>query len=372
MRTKNVTNQAVHPQHNPYRRPPAPINNHNTRTSNLHLSRQQLQKQQQQQVCDPIEDDFFEAIELSQQELEGDDFGDLQLTQEELDDFDVDTIAAAAAAGESDFEDDDDDDGFGDIDDLTLSREDLDASTNTATPTTTMTTTTRPTTVRAHPHTTPSSRTPTSNINTTTIPPDGPDGQINSQQSFTAFLDRLKSGQERTYTRTTTDGYTHNNLVRIPDQFIFTPAPPPRRTRLEYTSVQRQFLLEIFPDIATAPVRSESMMSNVILTEQEDSARSYNELALEMQQHLSTPQSREGRPVTPRHSFPAGGGGRQAVSYQEKSYSGVSQPVNMNDYELYDMCSAHWLNPQGMPSHNITLRLGHPVILLRDVGRILT
>ncbi|KAF8926816.1 hypothetical protein BGZ47_002522 [Haplosporangium gracile] len=206
--------------------------------------------------------------------------------QEELDDFDDDTVAAAIAASEIEEDDDEDDDEgedrFGDIDDLTHSRADVDAFNNAATPA--VRTATAPISVRTTTR-------PTATITRTTLGivkhPDDPDGQINSHQAFTAFLDRLNSGKERTYTRT-----AYQDFIRIPDQFLFTPRPPlQHRAALSYAQVQDQFLLEIFPDLQSAPVRSQTMMSNVILTERDDDARTYNERALEMQAHLSTLQA---------------------------------------------------------------------------------
>ncbi|KAF9310246.1 hypothetical protein BGZ91_007145, partial [Linnemannia elongata] len=107
-----------------------------------------------------------------------------------------------------------------------------------------------------------------------------PDTQINSQQSFTAFLERIKYGKERTYPRKTGTHPPYKDLIRIPDQFLFTLRPSPSGRYLTCEEVRRQFLLEIFPDIQTAPVKSEAMMSNVILTESDDDARMFNEEAL--------------------------------------------------------------------------------------------
>lgn len=101
-------------------------------------------------------------------------------------------------------------------------------------------------------------------------------------------------------------------------------------------------------------------MSNVILTEGDDDARMFNEEALELQKHLSTAQARERSSVVKE-----GRNGNQVFGYQERDYTAISEPLRMEDYEMQDMVTAHWLNPPGMPPHQITLRLGHPVILIK-------
>ncbi|KAF9273000.1 hypothetical protein BGZ88_004177, partial [Linnemannia elongata] len=187
-----------------------------------------------------------------------------------------------------------------------------------------------------------------------------PETRINSQQSFTAFLERIIYGKERTYPRKTGTQPPYEDIIRIPDQFLFTLRPSLSGRYLTCEEVRRQFLLEIFPDIQTAPVKSEAMMSNVILMERDDDARMVNEEALELQKHLSTAQARErGSDVK------EGQNGNQVFGYQERDYIAISRPLRMEDYEMQDMVTAHWLNPPGMPPHQITLRLGHPVILIK-------
>lgn len=110
-------------------------------------------------------------------------------------------------------------------------------------------------------------------------------------------------------------------------------------------------------------------MSNVILTERDDEAWTYNEMALETQRQFSTAQAQEGRSMVTRggsRGLRVGGGG-QATDNHEKTYIAISQPLYTRDYEMQDMVTADWLNPSGMPPHKITLRLGHPVILIKYI-----
>ncbi|KAF9092940.1 hypothetical protein BGX29_010240 [Mortierella sp. GBA35] len=62
-------------------------------------------------------------------------------------------------------------------------------------------------------------------------------------------------------------------------------------------------------------------------------------------------------------SHPGGG--------QETTLHGTSQPVHEADYWKFgDLVDAHWLNPPGIPPSNLTLRIGHPVILLHPTRQI--
>ncbi|KAK3835586.1 MAG: hypothetical protein J3R72DRAFT_214262 [Linnemannia gamsii] len=347
---RNNSNTLTNNQRNParripYGRPTAPasnINNDNYSYNNGQSSNSSKSRK--------VDEDDFNDIEIPDEELnedredqDDDGFGDLQLTQEDL--YDLDAFM---------------NDNNKDINrnDRTLVKENV----------STLTTKAGAGEARAKDPTaaTTVNFTPARSVPTAAAPtPIGSNGEITTQQAYTAFLERIRTGQEPTITHQRSNTATYRDLVRIPDQFLFTPvAVRPRGSEPYYYDAQRKFLLEIYPDLATAPRDSQSMMENVILTHSKDTAETYNKLALEMQSPPTTPSTCQQH----QQARGAGGGAGKKISYQEKTYVAISSPLHDRDYDMQDMVTAEWLNPDGMPPHTLFLRVGHPVLLLKTLG----
>ncbi|KAK3838924.1 MAG: hypothetical protein J3R72DRAFT_525475 [Linnemannia gamsii] len=317
------------------------------------------------------DDDGFDDVNIPLKELdEGeeeqdeDNLGDIQLTQEDL--YDFDSSMDENSEDNDEIEDEKGDDEFDHRDDRAIAKKDLaafftraGAEARARYPTAATTTTTN--------------KTPARSVPTAAAPaPNDSNGQITTQQAYSAFLERIRTGQDPTITHRNSTGTIYRDLIRIPDQFLFTPVAVRSRTtpiaarypgiRPAYSDVQRKFLLEIYPDLATAPKDSRSMMENVVLTHSKDTAEMYNSRALEMQSHVTTPSSSQ------QQQQARTAGGTAGRGYQEKTYVAISSPLHDRDYEMQDMVTAHWLNPEGMPPHELFLRVGHPVILLKTIG----
>ncbi|KAG0372760.1 hypothetical protein BGX24_012624 [Mortierella sp. AD032] len=309
--SNTLTNSKRNPARRiPYGRPTAPasnINNDDHSYNNDNHSHNNGQSSNSSKSRKVDEDDFND-IEIPDEELyedredqDDDGFGDLQLTQEDLYDLDA-------------FMNDNNKDN--NRNDRTLVKENVSTLTTKAgagearARVPTAATTTNITSARS----VPTAAAPT---------PIGSNGQITTQQAYTAFVERIRTGQEPTTTHQRSNTTTYRDLIRIPDQFLFTPvAVRPRGSEPYYYDAQRKFLLEIYPDLATAPRDSQSMMENVILTHNKDTAEMYNKRALEMQSPpttLSTCQQHQQAPG-------AGGGAGRTISYQEKTYVAISSP----------------------------------------------
>ncbi|KAF9079630.1 hypothetical protein BGX23_003569, partial [Mortierella sp. AD031] len=204
----SVGNQRTHSQHTPYDRrsnphPPSRAPNHHNNQQRNPQPQDDYEglEPSRQEGLTAIDDNNHEQDNSDYNEDDDDDFGDITLTQEELDDFD--DIPALSQQ---------------DIDDFNIIPSDDDDDTNS--------------------------------------------GQISSQRSFQAFLERLKTGKEPTFTHN-----SHNDYIRIPDQFLFTPAQIQHQTPLDCTLIRRQFLKAVFPDLESSPARSPSFMSHIIIIE---------------------------------------------------------------------------------------------------------
>ncbi|KAG0268227.1 hypothetical protein BGZ95_002548, partial [Linnemannia exigua] len=278
-----TNNQRNPTRRTPYDRPAAPTSNNNdNHTHSYHQSSNSNHSR-------GVDEDDFDDIDIPDDELdegqEGQDedgFGDLQLTQEDLDD--LDSFMSDHDEDNDEIEDDKGDNGVGDIHDRTLVKKEFATLTTRAgreevrarNPTV-MTTTTNATTAT---NLTPARPVPTvrpvptgRSAPTAAAPtPSGSKGQITTQQAYKAFLERIRTGKEPVITHQS-GSTTYRDLIRIPDQFLFTPVALRRSgTESDYYDAQRKFLLEIYPGLAAAPKHSQSVMENVILTHRKDIA----------------------------------------------------------------------------------------------------
>jgi len=151
--------------------------------------------------------------------------------------------------------------------------------------------------------------------------------------AFIQFLLRVGEGREPSVT-----SGSISSLIRIPDQYVFRPIVPDDPNLLH--SAEKHFIRTIYPGISTGPLSPEIMADRVLLTPLNATVDLLNSLATDM---------------TPG----------QSVVYNAMDCIPNEDSPDAGHYSPEFLST---MNPAGLPPFKLELKVGQPIILIRNMN----